>query len=81
VASELPGIWSVFNFKVPWKLPVVDPCSESETKEVNDDIVEDALKKSFLDKLYPSNSISLPWPWSIFFDLILFEERIFSSIN
>lgn len=81
VTSQLPGIWSVFNSEVPWKLPVVHPCGEGEAEEIHDDIVKNALNQSFLNKFYPGYSISFPWPWSVFLNFVLLEKCVLSSVN
>lgn len=81
VTSELPCVRSLFNFEVPWKLPVVTPSSEGQAAEVHEDIVENAAEDSLFNQFSPAYWISLPWPWSVLLNFILFKECIFSSVN
>lgn len=81
MTSELPCVWGLIRSEVPWKLPVVTPSSESQCTEVHDSVVEDAADHSLFNKLSPGFCIGLPWPWGVFFDLILFKESVLSSVN
>jgi hypothetical protein len=81
VASELPSIWGIFNFKVPWNLPVVHPSSKGQACKVHENVVENAEHHSLFNQFSPGNSVSLPWPWSILLNLILLKESKFSSVN
>jgi hypothetical protein len=81
VAGEFPSIWGIFNFKVPWNLPVVNPSSKGQACKVHENVVENAANHSLFNQFSPGYCISLPWPWSILLNLILLNESKFSSVN
>ena len=81
VTCELPCVWSLFNFEVPWKLPVVTPSSKGQAQEVDKDIVKNAAEDSLFNQFSPAYWISLPWPWSVLLNFILSKECILSTVN
>eukprot|EP00356_Strombidium_inclinatum_P005746 CAMPEP_0170494720 /NCGR_PEP_ID=MMETSP0208-20121228/14799_1 /TAXON_ID=197538 /ORGANISM="Strombidium inclinatum, Strain S3" /LENGTH=118 /DNA_ID=CAMNT_0010770809 /DNA_START=335 /DNA_END=691 /DNA_ORIENTATION=+ len=76
-----PAGGDVLDLVLPGQSVVDGPRDHAESYEIDRDGVDKKLDVGFLAQLTPAFRIDLPRPGLIFFNLVLFDERKFESVQ